>query len=186
MNETGNSTATPSASHRSRYHPQASSLLKDVLFLLLKIAAIIAVFLLVFTFLFGLNRIADMSMAPSIKDGDLVMFYRLDKTYVAGDTLLLEFQEQKQVRRVVATAGDTVDITEEGLLVNGALQQEPEIYRQTQRYAAGVTFPLTVGEGQVFVLGDARDNATDSRMYGTVEITDTLGKVITILRRRKI
>ena len=61
-----------------------------------------------------------------------------------------------------------------------------QIYQQTQRYAVGATFPLTVGEGQVFVLGDARENATDSRVYGAVEVKDTLGKVITILRRRDI
>jgi len=110
----------------------------------------------------------------------------LDKTYAAGDVLLLTSQEQKQVRRVVATAGDTVDITEEGLLVNGALQQEPEIYEETQRYEGGAAFPLTVGEGQVFVLGDARENATDSRIYGAVNVKDTLGKVIAVLRRRNL
>ena len=185
MNEAANKvTARPA--HRSRERPQTSSLLKDVLYLLLKIAAIITVVLLVFTFMFGLHRGADASMAPAVKDGDLVLFYRLDKTYAAGDVLLLTSQEQKQVRRVVATAGDTVDITEDGLLIKGALQQEPEIYQTTQRYADGVTFPLTVGEGQVFVLGDARENATDSRVYGAVDIKDTLGKVIAVLRRRNL
>lgn len=186
MNETENNTMPSPASHRSRDHPQMPSLLKEILSLLVKIAAIIIVFLLVFTFVFGLYRNTDVSMAPSIQDGDLVLFYRLDKTYVAGDTLLFSFEKQKQVRRVMATAGDTVDITEEGLLINGALQQEPGIYQETQRYAEGAVFPLTVGEGQVFVLGDAREDATDSRVYGAVEIKDTWGKVITILRRRNI
>jgi len=186
MSESGNNTATSWSSHRSRDHPQAPTLLKDVLSLLLKIAVILAVVLLMFTFMFGLHRGADASMAPAVKDGDLVLFYRLDKTYAAGDVLLLTSQGQKQVRRVVATAGDTVDITEDGLLIKGALQQEPEIYQTTQRYADGVTFPLTVGEGQVFVLGDARENATDSRVYGAVDIKDTLGKVIAVLRRRNL
>lgn len=186
MNETRKDTITPRASRRCRDHSQIPSLLKDVLFLLAKVAVIIIVFLLIFTFLFGLCRNTDMSMAPSVKDGDLVMFYRLDKTYAAGDTILLTFQGQTQVRRIIATAGDVVDITEEGLLVNGALLQEPEIYQQTQCYADGITFPLTVGEGQVFVLGDARESATDSRVYGAVDIKDTLGKVIAVLRRRNI
>ena len=185
MNEAANKVAGRT-SHRSRERPQEPSLLKGVLSLLAKIAVILVVVLLVFTFMFGLCRYTDASMAPAVKDGDLVLFYRLDKTYAAGDVLLLTSQGQKQVRRVVATAGDTVDITEEGHLVNGALQQEPEIYQTTQRYADGVTFPLTVGEGQVFVLGDARENATDSRVYGAVDIKDTLGKVIAVLRRRNL
>ena len=185
MNEAANKVAGR-PSHRSRERPQEPSLLKGVLLLLAKIAVILVVVLLVFTFMFGLHRGADASMAPAVKDGDLVLFYRLDKTYAAGDALLLEFEGQKQVRRVIATAGDTVDITEDGLLINGALQQEPEIYQNTQRYAGGATFPLTVGESQVFVLGDARENATDSRVYGAVNVKDTLGKIITILRRRSI
>lgn len=164
----------------------APSLLKELLFLLAKIAAIGVAFLLLFTFIFGAYRNVDASMSPSVKDGDLVIFYRLDKDYVAQDTLVLEFEGQKQVRRVIATAGDTVDINENGLVINGAPQQETGIYESTQRYESGIEFPLTIGEGQVFVLADSRTNATDSRIYGSMEIKDTLGKVMTILRRRNI
>lgn len=163
-----------------------SFLIKDILFLLVKIMVIFLSFLLIFTFLFGFYRNLDSSMTPSVKDGDLVIFYRLDKKYVSQDTLVLEFEGEKQVRRVIATAGDTVDIIDEGLVINGALQQETEIYEITQRYESGVEFPLTLGEGQVFVLGDSRVNATDSRIYGAVDVKDTLGKVMTILRRRNI
>lgn len=172
---------------RVRGDPSAEpSLLKELLFLLIKIAVIMIAFILMFTILFGIYRNSDPSMVPAVKDGDLVMFYRLDKNYVAQDTLVLEFGGEKQVRRVVAAAGDTVDITEEGLLINGALQQEKDIYSATKRYEDGVEFPLIVGEGEVFVLGDSRDNAADSRIYGTAKIKDTLGKVMIILRWRNI
>jgi len=140
--------------------------------------------MLTFTFLYGFYRNADPDMAPMIKDGDLVMFYRLDKDYAIGDLLLLDFQGERQVRRVVAKAGDIVDITEDGLIINGAIQQEPDIFQQTRRYESGVVFPLTVREGQVFALGDARKNATDSRVYGPVDTKDTLGTVMTVIRRR--
>ena len=164
----------------------ATSLLKDIAMLLIKIGAIVVAFLLLFTFMFGLYRNTDASMTPSVKDGDLVMYYRMDKQYVAQDTLIVEFEGKRQVRRVVATAGDVVDITENGLIINGAIQQELEIYTRTERYVDGVELPLTVPEGHVFVLGDSRENATDSRVYGAVDVNDTLGKVITILRRRNI
>ncbi len=167
-------------------YPKELSLGDEILFLLVKIAAIIFAFLLVFLFLFGLCRNSDASMGPSVKDGDMVMFYRLDKNYIARDALVLEFEGHKQVRRVVATAGDTVDITEDGLLINGAYQQEQEIYSPTQRYESGPEFPMTVGEGEVFVLADSRINATDSRFYGVVKVKDTLGKVMMVLRWRNI
>ena len=165
---------------------QMPAWLRELLALLLKIAAVILVIVLLFTFVYGLHRNRDPDMNPAVKDGDLVIFYRLDRHYVFGDTLLLDYQDKRQVRRVIATAGDTVDITEQGLVINDALQQELGIYEPTRRYENDVEFPLTVGEGQVFVLGDARENATDSRVYGLVESKDTLGKVITLLRRRSI
>lgn len=123
-------------------------------------------------------------MSPAINDGDLVFYYRLDKNCVANDTVIVEYEGQKQVRRVVAIEGDTVDITEDGLEINGALQQEKRIYYETLCYMEGITFPVTLESGQVFVLGDYRVEAVDSRMYGPVETDDILGKVMTVIRRR--
>ena len=151
-----------------------------------KAGAIAGAALLLFTFVYGLHRNAEPGMDPAVKDGDMVMYCRWEKDYLPGDLLLLTYREQSQVRRVVATAGDTVDITGEGLVINGALQQEPGIYQQTQRYAEGIGLPLTLGEDEVFVLGDAREGATDSRIYGPVNARDTRGAVITILRRRNL
>ena len=160
---------------------------KDLLSLLVKIVSIAFVFLLLFMFLFGIARYQDPSMNPSIKDGDLVFFYRFKSGgYKPADVIILDFEGQRQARRVVATAGDTVDIADGGLLVNGALQYEPEIYQRTERYAEGVEFPLVVPEGHVFVLGDGRSGASDSRIYGCVDINDTLGKVMAVLRGRGI
>ena len=167
--------------------PQESvvgSVLREILYLLLKIVAIAAAFVVVFTFVFGVLRYSENAMLPAVKDGDLVFYYRVEKEYTASDLVVLRYQGHEQVRRVVATAGDVVDITEEGLMINGALQQEHEIYEQTQRYDTGVEFPMELKEGQIFVLGDSRENASDSRVYGAVDVHDTLGKVMTIVRRR--
>jgi signal peptidase I len=162
------------------------SVWRELLSLFIKLAAICAAFALAFTFLYGLHRNLDPDMTPAVKDGDLVLFYRPDKDYAAGELLVLSFRGQKQVRRVVAAAGDTVDITESGFTVNGALQQELNIYEDTQRYEDGTELPVTLAEGEVFVLGDSRENATDSRVYGPVKVKDTLGTVIAVIRRRNM
>ena len=162
-------------------------LLKDLLILLTKIVLIAIVFVVLSTFVFGIIRYGEPSMAPAIKGGDLVVFSRHAQSgYQARDAIVLKTGGQWQVRRVVATAGDHVDITEDGLLINGALQQEPEIFQKTERYLDGGEFPLVVPEGQVFVLGDNRDGAEDSRIYGCVKTDETLGKVMTVIRRRGI
>ncbi|MCL2654490.1 MAG: signal peptidase I [Coriobacteriia bacterium] len=177
---------TPAPAPAPASPAKAPSLWREAIALLIKIAVIVLTFALLFTFAYGIHRSMEPGMNPAVKDGDLVITYRLDKKYAIGDLLLLEFKGETQVRRVVAGAGDVVDITESGLVINGALQQEPNIYQKTQPYDGGISFPVTVGPGQVFVLGDARENATDSRVYGPVNTKDTQGTAISLIRRRHL
>ena len=92
----------------------AGGIFREILYLLLKIVAIATAIVVIFTFIFGVFRYADNAMLPAVKDGDLVFYYRLRKSYVASDLVVLNYQGKEQVRRVIATAGDVVDITEDG------------------------------------------------------------------------
>lgn len=161
------------------------SLMQDILALLIKIFVILTVLVLLFTFLFGFTTMPDTSMQPSIQAGDIVLFYRLGSTYVASDAVVLEYEGRQQVRRVVAIAGDTVDITEEGLFINGAFAAEQN-RQEILLYTNGITFPVTVPQGHVFLLADSYNGGADSRVYGTVAIKDLQGKAITIIRHSDI
>jgi len=156
----------------------------DLGMLALKIGVFIVIAIILFTFVYGFHYNSEPGMNPAIKDGDLVLYYRLNKDYDARDLALVNFGGETQVRRVIASAGDTVDITADGLFINGSLQQEQEIFEDTELYIDGPPFPMTIGPNQIFVLGDSREHATDSRLYGPIDKEDTLGKAITILRRR--
>lgn len=185
IRDSGNLDAELEPIEQNQSKNKTSPLVKDLLELFLKIGSLVVAFLLLITFIFGMYRNVDGDMYPAVKDGDLVIFYRLDHHYTASECLVLDYQGKRQVRRVIAVAGDTVDITEEGLFINGVLQYEPNIYESTFRYENGMDFPVTLQEREVFVLGDARDNATDSRVYGPIKIEDVLGKVMMIIRRRE-
>ena len=165
---------------------QETTIAQDIVQLLLKISIIILAVFLIFTFLYGIVRINDVSMKPAIKDGDLVMYYRLDKRFVSGDVAVFEDNGRNTTGRVVAVAGDTVDITRDGLKINGADQVSQDIYFDTTQFKDGVDFPITVGEGQVFILGDNRPQASDSRTFGCIDLNDVKGKVIAVIRTRGI
>ena len=160
------------------------SIKEDLLFLVLKILIFIALLAVTFLFIFGICRISDNMMSPAFKDGDLAVYYRLQKEFQPSDTVVLEKDGEVQVRRIIAAAGDEVNLTEEGLEINGYLQQESGIYTETLPYTEGITFPLILGEEEYFVLGDNRTSAKDSRIYGTVKKEEIKGIVITLLRRR--
>lgn len=161
-----------------------TSIKDDILFLGLKILIFVVLLAVIFLFIFGICRCSDNMMSPAFKDGDLVVYYRLQKEYQPSDTVVLEKDGETQVRRIIAKAGDEVDMTEDGLKINGYLQQENEIYTETLPYTEGISFPITIGEDEYFVLGDNRTNAKDSRIYGTVKKGEIKGMVITLLRRR--
>ena len=158
------------------------SLKKDLIALFLKMLITAFVLYIVSMLVFGVFRSGDMSMSPGIGEGDLVFTYRLDKDYCANDLVVIKYEDAYQVRRVVAIAGDTVDISEKGLVINGQLQSEPDIRKQTYAYAEGISFPITLNNGEIFILADDRENATDSRYYGPIVTEDTCGAVMAVLR----
>lgn len=165
------------------------SLTEDFLNLILKIMVLIVLFWFLLTFIFGLRRITESGMAPSIKAEDLIMYYRLDKEYNVLDPVVIEVNGEVQVRRVMAKAGDTVDISDEGLIVNGSLQKGLEgdfVKGETLPYTEGISYPVTLKKGEIFVLGDNREAAQDSRIFGPIKEKDTLGTLMWTLRRKNL
>lgn len=161
-----------------------SAFWSELRYVVLKIVIILAAFLAIFLFVFGAFRTSDVSMSPMIKNGDLVVFFRLDKDFAPGDVAVLNYEGERTCARVVAQAGDTVDIKQGHLVVNGSAQREEDIFYETFQVEGAVTFPVKVQEGQIFLLGDNREVATDSRIYGCVNEADTEGTVAAVFRRR--
>lgn len=151
--------------------------------LIRKIVFLTVIIFLVFKFVFGIKIMPNEDMSPKIGASDLLFYYRIDKEFLPDDVVVLEKNNKEYVSRVVALAGDEVDITESGLVINGALQANQNIYYQTGIYQDGIKFPLKLKEGEVFVLGDLREGAVDSRYFGPVKINEIKGKVFTLLRR---
>lgn len=164
-----------------------TTLMQDILNLLIKLALITVAAAIIFTFLFGLHRYNDVNMNTALQEGDLLLYNRLDKEYVSGDVTLLEYDGKVQAQRVIAAAGDVVNITEDGYVtVNGGRPEEKYVFTETDAYEEGPVYPYTVPEGEIFVLSDNRPNAADSRLYGSVKEADTYGTVMSVIRRRNI
>jgi signal peptidase I len=180
----GTGVPNPNYSYSSKPSILGTGLQRDIMSLLIKIAVIVGIVVALFTFVFGVFQYSSAAMNPAVKSGDLILFSRFDRAYASQDLVVVSYQGEMQVRRVVAVGGDIVDFDDEALIVNGARQQEPDIFVPTQRFESEISFPLTVPQGHIFVLGDYRESAIDSRIYGTIAVDDSQGKVISIFRRR--
>jgi len=146
----------------------------------------VLVVVLVFTFAIRLIGVDGHSMVPTLQNGDrlLVTNSMLYHDYKAGDIVVLRknsFLSEPIVKRVIATAGQTVDIdfTTGSVYVDGKQLQEDYINELTFT-AEGTEFPLTVPEGSIFVMGDNRNNSSDSRdsRLGTVDTRYVIGKAV--------
>ena len=150
--------------------------------------AFLAVLLwILFGWVFGLTAMQNDDMLPRISAGDLLLYYRLEDSWIAGDVAVFEKEGEQYVGRIVAVGGDTVEVTEDAqLVINGSYVAESNIYYSTPRYESEVTYPVELDDNQVFVLCDYREGARDSRYFGPVEESDIKGKVITIIRRSEL
>ena len=139
---------------------------------------------LVFAFLFRIIGIIGSSMEPSFSDKDSVVISDLFFTPKQGDVVVLRklsFQEEPIIKRVIAVAGQTVDIDfEKGIVyVDDKPLTEPYIKELTLT-PLNFDVKITVPENCVFVMGDNRNNSLDSRssMIGCVDDRYIMGKVL--------
>lgn len=140
---------------------------------------------LFFSRVFMIMQVKGNTMFPALKDGDLLIAFRLQNEYMKNDIVVYTAGEEKLVGRLVAKGGDVVNITESGtLLVNGTAQTEEIMYPTYP--GDSLEYPCRVPEGHVFILGDYRTQAEDSRHIGPVPMDRVKAKVITLLRRRGI
>jgi signal peptidase I len=122
------------------------------------------------------------SMAPTLQAGDHVLVARFIYRFAdphRGDIVVFKGYgsgNETVIKRVVGVAGDTVEIRDGVLYVNGERQKEPYVnYRLTNANFFG---PQRVPEGRVFVMGDNRSNSRDSRSFGPVPEEGLLGRVL--------
>jgi signal peptidase I len=136
---------------------------------------------------FGINaisarvRVDGLSMNPTLQNGEYVLVSRLAyKTGIPqrGDIIVFSFPldpKQDLIKRVVGLPGETISIRNNEVLVNGMKLQEPYI-AQSPIYSG----EWTVGEGQLFVLGDNRNDSKDSHQWGLLPVENIIGKALLI------
>ena len=147
------------------------------------IAAVAAILVVLFGFVFPIVTVEGSSMAPTLEQGDRLLISGMFYTPADGDVIVTTDNntlKKQLVKRVIATAGQTVEIQEDGtVLVDGTAIDESYL-AEPNALAGDMTYPVTVGDGEVFVMGDNRAHSLDSRdgAVGLIETSEIRGKVL--------
>lgn len=139
---------------------------------------------LMFNVVFTIAVVNGDSMMPALKEGDILLFLNIGVNYRAGDIALIKSDDGTEyVKRIIAVPNQTVNIDDVSgeVVINENVLKEPYIYQSTYSKSV-VTFPITLGEDEYFVLGDNRANSKDSRNYGSINSKNINGKLVLLLR----
>ena len=136
---------------------------------------------------FGINaisarvRVDGFSMVPTLQDGEYILVSKLSYktgTPARGDIIVFSLptdQRQDLIKRVIGLPGETVSIQNGTVSINGKILTETYIAQEPQYNGE-----WTVPDGQLFVLGDNRNNSKDSHQWRFLPMENVIGKAIII------
>lgn len=159
-----------------KYKRSFAFALRNTVFTLITVAAVAV---LVAVLLMPVLQIYGSSMAPTLSEGDIVVSVK-GNDFKTGDIMAFYYNNNILVKRVIAQAGDWVDISQDGTVyVNNVPIDEP--YLVEKAYGeTNIQLPYQVPESRVFVIGDHRSVSIDSRntAVGCVAEEQIVGKII--------
>lgn len=152
-------------------------MIRRILARLAYIALIVGAALCVRAYVAAPYVIPSASMEPMLQTGDRLIADKLSYTQnvdpVAGDIVIFAKPSDgtRLIKRVIAVAGQTVDIYDGHVYVDGDELSEPYAQGDTYKLESSIAYPYAVPAGCVWVMGDNRENSSDSRVFGAIEVS---------------
>ena len=141
---------------------------------LLPYAIIILIVVIIRTFIITPVRVDGNSMNSTLKDGEILLLEKFDKNLKRFDIIVLDYNGEKLIKRVIGLPGEKVEYKNNKLYINDKKIDEPFIEEETYDFKLDYIIP----KDNYFVVGDNRDNSLDSRIIGVISSDSILGKTI--------
>ncbi len=164
---------------------KAKKITREVIGYLIAIISAVVLAILIRTFIFEPFIVPTPSMEQTLMVGDKVIINKLSYNFTdveRGDVIAFHspIEEGKElVKRAIAIEGDEISLTSEGeIFING--ERLDEGYLPDGQDIKYLNQVITVGEDEVFVMGDNRNNSFDSRFFGNISEDKVFGEFVII------
>ena len=160
---------------RLRRKQNSRRIFRQTVFSLLVVAAVAVLVAMLF---FPIFRVTGSSMEPTLQPKEIVVCLKSSR-FQSGDLVAFYYNNKVLLKRVIGTAGDTIEIDDSGsVFVNGSQLDEPYITKKSLGQC-DIDFPYQVPDNRIFVMGDNRETSVDSRTTAVGCIADeyVIGKV---------
>ncbi len=162
------------------------SVMKEVISTVLYLAGVVCLTYLVITFVGQRTEVSGESMEATLADGDNLIVDKISYRFrdpQRFDIIVFPFQYQEDtlfIKRIIGLPGETVQIGEDGTIyINGEVLKESYGREIISKDLIGIAAnPIVLGEDEYFVMGDNRNNSTDSRTeaVGNIHRKDIIGR----------
>ena len=163
--------------NRVRYRRRFRGTVRSTIFSLVVVAALAVLVAVLFL---PILRIYGTSMHGTLDGGDIAVSVK-SNSFEPGDIVAFYYNNNILVKRVIASAGDWVDISEDGTVyVNQQELDEPYLKEPKALGETNIKLPYQVPEGKIFVMGDNRAVSIDSRnsSIGCIAEEQQVGKIV--------
>ena len=155
--------------------PHHSNLLREII----ETALLTAIIFLIVNLVIGRFRIEQVSMQPTLHEGEYVIVDKV--SYLLhppdrGDIIVFKHPGEDLIKRVIGLPGDTIEIRGGRVYINGSVLNEPYI----KEPILSTLSAQKIEAGRYFVMGDNRNNSSDSRAFGPIPAGDMIGRAAII------